>query len=311
VIILSAEDRVSDYKRRLAAAGADRTRVKMLSFVRRDGRDDALFELDKDLDKLEQAILHLGDVRLVIVDPVTAFMGHNKNFDSHRVSDVRSQLHPLSRLAEKLDVPFGLVTHPPKNASARTVLDNYIGSQAFIAAARVGHYFVEELGEEDDRGFRRPTGRVFFITPKTSHSARASARTLAFRIEEVLVGWNAAKGREIRAPRVAWEKEPVDLTADEAVQANKFTPVDRRKARSAPAKEFLRDILAAGPVARNTVIERGAEKGLSFKQLRGALKAIEGESFKAVGEHAPWFWCRPEHKPADAETGEEEENHHG
>jgi DNA polymerase bacteriophage-type len=263
VLILSAEDRVSDYKRRLAAAGADRSRVKMLSFVRRDGRDE-LFELDKDLDKLEQAILHLDGVRLVIIDPITAYMGHGNGFDSHRVSDVRSQLHPLTRLAEKLDIPFGLVTHPPKNASARTVLDNYIGSQAFIAAARVGHYFVEELGEEDDRGFRRPTGRIFFITPKTSHSARASVRTLAFRIEDAPIGWNAKKEREIRAPRVVWEKDPIDLTADEAVQVNKFAPSDRRKARSAPVKEFLRDILASGPVPQKIVVERGAAKGISY-----------------------------------------------
>jgi hypothetical protein len=248
----------------------------------------------------------------VIIDPITAFMGHDKNFDSHRVSDVRSQLHPLSRLAEKLDVPFGLVTHPPKNASARTVLDNYIGSQAFIAAARVGHYFVEELGEEDDRGFRRPTGRIFFITPKTSHSDRALARTLAFRIEAVPIGWNAAKEREIRAPRIVWETEPIDLTADEAVQANKFTPLDRRKARSVSVKEFLRDILAAGPVARNTVVERGAEKGFSLRQLQAALKAIDGKTFKALGDQpTPWFWCLPEHKPTGAENGDEEEGHHG
>ena len=307
VIILSAEDRVSDYKRRLAAAGADRSRVKMLSFVRRDGRDE-LFELDKDLDKLEQAIFHLGDVRLIIVDPVTAYMGHGKGFDSHRVSDVRSQLHPLARLAEKLDIPFGLVTHPPKNASTRMVLDNYIGSQAFIAAARVGHYFVEELGEEDDRGFRRPTGRIFFITPKTSHSARASVRTLAFRIEETGIGWNIKKECEIRAPRVVWEKDPIDLTADEAVQANKFAPGDRRKARSAPVKEFLRDILANGPVLAKIVIERGAAKGLSIDQLRRARKAISAAAFKRRGENviSPWLWSLPENVPPDAEIENEE-----
>ena len=59
-----------------------------------------------------------GDVQLVAIDPITAFMGHGRGFDSHRASDVRSQLHPLSRLAEKLGVGFSAVTHPPKNAGS-------------------------------------------------------------------------------------------------------------------------------------------------------------------------------------------------
>src|SRR5262249_7121697 len=101
VIILSAEDPVSAYVRRLTAAGADLARAKILQSVRRNGRDE-LFLLGEDLETLEQAVIDLGDVRLVAIDPITAFMGHGKGFDSHRASDVRSQLHPLSKLAEKL-----------------------------------------------------------------------------------------------------------------------------------------------------------------------------------------------------------------
>ena len=170
VVILTAEDRVSDYVRRLTAADADLTRTTMLSYVRRNERDE-LFLLGEDLDTLEILVNDFGDVQLVAIDPITAFMGHGRGFDSHRASDVRSQLHPLSRLAEKLGVGFSAVTHPPKNAGTRTALDSFIGSQAFIAAARVGHYCIAELGEEDDHGRRRPTGRVLFTCPKPNHSS--------------------------------------------------------------------------------------------------------------------------------------------
>jgi AAA domain len=78
VIILSAEDRVSDYVRRLTAAGADLTRVKILTYVRRNGSDEELFLLGEDLGKLEQAVLDLGDVKMVTIDPITAFMGHDR-----------------------------------------------------------------------------------------------------------------------------------------------------------------------------------------------------------------------------------------
>ena len=40
VVILTAEDRVSDYVRRLTAAGADLTKTTMLSYVRRNERDE-------------------------------------------------------------------------------------------------------------------------------------------------------------------------------------------------------------------------------------------------------------------------------
>jgi putative DNA primase/helicase len=169
------------------------------------------------------------------------------------------------------------------------VLDNFIGSQAFIAAARVGHYCVEELGEEDDRGFRRPTGRVLYTVPKSSHSAPVP--TLVFRKEVVWVGTDPNTGVAIEAPRLVWEGS-VDLTAEEAVAANKPAGHDGRKARAVPVREFVRDVLAAGPVLQKIVVERGAEKGFSLDQLRRALKAVNGEAQRreSEGQNSPWYW---------------------
>jgi putative DNA primase/helicase len=256
VIALTAEDRASDYRRRLTAAGADLTKVKLLSYVRRNEREE-LFLLSEDLDKLEQAVNDLGDVRLVAIDPITAFMG--------------------------------------------AAMDSFIGSQAFIAAARVGHYCASELGSEDERGHRRPTGRVLFATPKASHSA--AMPTLAYRIEEVRIGWDAERGQDITAPRVVWEGEPVDITADEAIASNKMTLGDGRKPRAAAVREFLRGLLAGGPVLYKAVVERGAARGFSVDQLKHARRAIGAVAFKRRGENisSPWLWSLLEHMPADAE----------
>ena len=221
VIVLTAEDRVADVKRRLTAAGADLRLVHVFGDVRRNERDEQ-FLLAQDLDKLEHAVNSKGDVRLVTIDPITAYMGSGRGFDSHRATDVRSQLLPLAKLAEKLNVAFSAVTHPPKNAAARAAIDSFIGSQAFIAASRVGHYCISELGEEDDRGRRRPTGRVLFTTVRCSHAA--TPPTLAYRIETVCIGWDAKHERDIIVPRIVWEREPVDITADDAIAANKSLP---------------------------------------------------------------------------------------
>jgi hypothetical protein len=267
-----------------------------------------LFLLGEDLETLEQAVTDLGDVRLVAIDPITAFMGHGKGFDSHRASDVRSQLHPLSKLAEKLGVTFSAVTHPPKGAASRAAVDNYIGSQAFLAAARVGHYCIAELGEEDDRGFRRPTGRVLFGVTRASHSDERRLPMLAYRIEEVSIGWDSERECEIKAPHIVWDPESIDLTIDEALTANKPAGHDGRKARAAPVREFVRDMITAGPVSRNIVVERGAEKGFSLDQLRRALERVDGVPFKRRGEelNSAWMWSFRKDVPVDAEIKEED-----
>src|SRR5262249_4150268 len=156
------------------------------------------------------------------------------------------------------------------------------------------------LGEEDDRGFRRPTGRIFFTVPKFSHSAPVP--TPIFRKMVVQVGSDPDTGEPITAPRIIWEG-PTDLTAEAGLTGNRPTPRDGRKARAAPVREFLRDILAAGPVELKTVIERGAEEGFSRDQLKRARLAIDGIAYKLRGGdlNAPWMWCLRKDVPPNAD----------
>src|SRR5262249_22590022 len=126
VVILTAEDTAKDYRRRLQGAGADMSMVEMLDSIRRNDRDE-MFLLSEDLDKLDAILRDLGDVVLVAFDPITAFMGSGRGFDSHRATDVRSQLGPLRMLAEKHNIAFSVVTHPSKNPSQRAI-DHFLGS---------------------------------------------------------------------------------------------------------------------------------------------------------------------------------------
>jgi putative DNA primase/helicase len=77
VIVLSAEDDAADtIIPRLTAAGADLSRVHIVSAVATDDhKGRRLFNLQTDLSSLEEAIAHLGDVRLVIIDPVSSYLG--------------------------------------------------------------------------------------------------------------------------------------------------------------------------------------------------------------------------------------------
>src|SRR5262249_42231426 len=156
------------------------------------------------------------------------------------------QLGPLADLAERMDVALSAITHPAKHSTQRAI-DHFIGSQAFIAAARIGHMAIEEMDQGED-GQRIPTGRSLFTNAKNNVSRKMP--TLAYRVVE-----NQLDGG-IKAARVVWE-EIVDITADQAVAATLTT----KNKGGTNIKFFLLDNLANGPVLRNPLIERGAARG--------------------------------------------------
>jgi putative DNA primase/helicase len=94
VIVLSAEDSAADtIVPRLIAAGADLSRVNIVSSVMNADRSRRSLNLQQDLELLEQKITEISDVVLVGVDPVSSYLGKT---DSHKNSEVRGVLEPLS-----------------------------------------------------------------------------------------------------------------------------------------------------------------------------------------------------------------------
>jgi DNA polymerase bacteriophage-type len=285
VIMLTAEDCLDQtIVPRLIAARANRDRVYVLKKIRRDNKE-RMFLLGEDLEELERIIQKTGDVRLITIDPITAYMGGK--LDSHRATDVRGQLGPLADLAERMDVALSAITHPPKHATQRAI-DHFIGSQAFIAAARIGHMTIEEINE-DEHGNKLPTGRSLFTNPKNNVSRKMS--TLAYRVgEKQLAGG-------ITAAYVTWE-EIVDITADQAIAA--ATPSKNKDASGIQA--FLFTILTNGPVAVKLIEERAGAHGFSKDQLKRAKQKLEIVAFR-VKFDGGWFWALPQHAPD--ETTEE------
>jgi len=91
VLLLTAEDDLSDtVAPRLVAAGADLDCVEIVRMVR-DNKRDRMFNLATDIDLLRQKIDDVGDVKLVQIDPITAYLG---DLDSFRTTEVRAVLSP-------------------------------------------------------------------------------------------------------------------------------------------------------------------------------------------------------------------------
>jgi hypothetical protein len=300
VLLVSAEDNYANtVSPRAVAAGVDLTRLMYFKGLVRNGKQES-FLLSSGLLELEQILLDYDDIGLVLIDPITAYMGSpaSGRFDSHRATDVRSVLGPLKDMSERHRIAISAITHPPKGAKA-SPLDSFIGSQAYIAAARIAHLCVPET-EPGLPGAVRNTGRVFFTQVKNNIGPKAT--TLAYRLDTKPIGFDRFGEPLKPAPYVAWEGI-IDITSAEALAQARAVA----KTKTNPVHEFLRDILASGPVLQKIVVERGAAKGISLPQLRRARKAVGAVTFKRRGGNviSPWLWALPGQVPDDVEREDE------
>jgi putative DNA primase/helicase len=279
VIILSAEDDASDTIRpRLDAAGADVSRVHLISAVRKhDGKGRRTFNLQADLALLEKAIEQIGDVRLVIIDPVSSYLGKT---DSHKNADVRSTLEPVGDMASRLRTSVVSITHFSKGAG-QSAVNSFIGSIAFIAAARAAFIVTRDPDTEDDT-------RRLFVQAKNNLAADSGG--LAFRLEQRIIG------NDIVASAITWESEKITRTADEILAAG-------REAHETPerseAEEFLRDLLSGGPRPAAEVEAEAKGAGVSWRTVRRAQKGLgikpyrRAESGDGLGKSGRWYWALP------------------
>jgi RecA-family ATPase len=135
VIVLSSEDAINDtIVPRLEYAGADRSRVHCLKSVAAENGALRTFSLQNDLAALGEKIRQIGDVLLIIIDPITSYLGGK--LDSHKTTEVRSALEPLATFAEQFNVAILAITHPTKAPQLKAI-HAATGSGAFAAAPRL------------------------------------------------------------------------------------------------------------------------------------------------------------------------------
>jgi hypothetical protein len=277
VLFLTAEDDPADTLRpRLEAAGADLTRVRIIDGVIRgytgDGsQKSGTFSLGDDLQALEAKLAELGNVAVVVIDPISAYLGDT---DSHKNSDVRGLLAPLSELAARHNVAIIGVSHMSKATGAKALM-RVNGSLAFVAAARAAYVVVSDSTDK--------TRRLFL---PMKNNVGPDATGLAFRIEGVTV---ASSAGPLATSRVSWESEPVSQTADEAMQAESGSC---NPSALDEATDWLREILAAGPVAAAELFGQAKADAIADKTLRRASKVLEVRKMK-VGMTGGWSWSLP------------------
>jgi RecA-family ATPase len=278
VIILNAEDGADDtVVPRLIAAGADLSRVHIVSSVLQgDGKGHRSFNLQADLALLEQKIAEIGDVALVIIDPISSYMG---KIDSHKNTEVRGALEPASEMAERLKVAILSITHFSKSGgNTGKALHRFIGSIAFVGAPRAAFAVIEDVDHED---------RILFLHAKNNMAPKAQG--LAYRLFQTIVG----DGEGIVASYVVWDGNPVTMSANEALRA---TDGGGDRTAAAEAEEFLRETLSSGPKPATDIKADSNEAGLSWATIRRAkdrLSVIAERESQGRDGRGRWLWTLP------------------
>jgi putative DNA primase/helicase len=264
VIILSAEDDPADTIRpRLDAANANVSRIHVLEGMRVTLTDNSTaerpFQLESGIGTLEDALARICGVRLIVIDPISAYLG---GADSNTNAEVRGLLCPLAALAARHGLAVLCVTHLRKSAGA--AVQRAIASIAFTAAARAVWAVAPDPSDADRR-----------LLLAVKQNLGPNIGGLAFRVET-----------QSGLPRLDWEAGAVTLKADDVLSG-----VEDRENQSSrrEAEEWLKELLAHGPVPVQRIRLEAKQAGLSWMTVRRANESLSVLAEKS-SYRAGWEW---------------------
>jgi putative DNA primase/helicase len=261
VLVLSAEDDAADTIRpRVEAAGGDPSRIVVADGLVRheDGKLTGL-SLGLDCGAIARRLSAMERPRLIVIDPISAYLGDT---DSNNNAEVRAVLAELSRLAARLGPAVLCVSHLNKSPGGKAVY-RQMGSLAFTAAARAVWQVAKMPGDEQTR-----------VMTLVKSNIACTQDGITFRVEPSPDG-----------PRVNYLDCALKMSAD-------MVDESPEEAIELPdAVEFLRSALGGGARPAREIIAEAAADGIAERTLKRARR-IAGviASRPGAGRDRPWLW---------------------
>lgn len=267
VIILSAEDNPRyALGPRMEAAGAHRDRIVVLkASIDHDSHGQAIsrsWDVSADVRRLEGLVKRLDSVRLIIIDPISAYLGV---LNASKNSQIRGALVPLVDMADETDVAVVLVSHLNKSQGQEALM-RVMDSIAFTAAARACYLVCADDDDEEKRLFLQMKSNLEKPMPG-----------LAYRIVSQEVG------EGIHTSRLSWEADAVSTTANQAMSPS------QEKSELQEAVDWLGGLMEDGPMLASEVSKQARIEGYSMPTVRRAMRSLGIRSRKRFVD-GKWEW---------------------
>lgn len=261
VVLANAEDRPrAEVHARLLAAGADIRYVTV--WDREPG--EPLLSLPSRTQELDD-ILKRTSAKLVVLDPILAFLDRNVNPSSD--PSVRRALNPLAELADRHRCLILFSRHLNKDEGSRALYRG-LYSIAFSAMCRCGWLVAPD-----------PKIRDQYILSQAKNNLDPPQESWAYRIVKHSTG----------QPRIEW-LGPTLWKFDDLTSSGRAT-----KHMCERAADFLRALLQPGPRLVREISLAAEQYGFSEATLRRAKKdlKIETERIGKFGKDHKAYWLLP------------------
>lgn len=281
VVIWSGEDDPADTLiPRLALSGADLSRIYFIADIR-EGNERRSFDPARDMEPLRRKLTEIGDVKLLIVDPVVSAIAG----DSHKNAEVRRGLQPLVDLAGSMRCALLGITHFSKGTGGRDPVERLTGSLAFGALARVVLVAAKHQEEGED-------GRTVRLFCRAKSNIGPDDGGFEYDLHQAELKTYPG----IFASSVLWG-EAVEGAARELLATADASGDDGEGGTLADARRFLADLLADGPMRAGEVFKDADQAGYSKRSIQRAANAIKVERHKD-GMKGGWTWRLPPKMPS-------------
>lgn len=264
VVILTTEDDANrTIKPRLEAAGADMSNVVTIAGIEEHDENGnvissrlGLYNLTEDKDMLLSALFQIKklgkEVKLIILDPISAFLG-GKNANNN--SEVREFLSYLTKTAETTHATIVGINHLNKDSQKQAVYRT-LGSVGWTATSRAVWLVAKDPNDEERR-----------IMSQIKCNLTQDKTGLAFRLVDTEV---PGPGFVVHSPRCEFEDGVVFETADELLDVDTQRANKKKQKKQETVNTWLKETLESGPVDSKVVWALAKQQGISEKVLERA-----------------------------------------
>jgi hypothetical protein len=282
VVILSMED-ASDsvVVPRFEASGGDLDNLRIIEGeIEKDHfgiEYEDVIRFDRDLGRLALTLEEIKDVKLIIVDPITSYIG---DIDDNKNVEVRKMYSKLIGIARKYGCAIILNTHLAKGAVGKggKAAHKVLGSIAYTAAARAVYF----VNFDDDSKTKRKV-----VPSKNNYGNDRDG--FAYTVNTVQDG-------EIKTTCVALSDEKVRESVDDL-----FSDEDSKfeKSEIHRAKEFLLRILKNGNVLRDEIMKKAAQEDVSESTLKRAKSQLKINHDSSTINKSKTIWFLSPQSPSE------------